>query len=879
MNQKLDIKVTELKCNLLVNPLGVETPKPKLSWVIETDGYGVFQTSYRIIVVSSLALLNEGKGDIWDTGEVESDQSIHIVYNGTDLTSAKRCWWKVWVKCNHNDGVWSEPSFWEMGLIDKSDWKAKWIAGSSKEEHSPYIRKSFEISKSIKSARAYVCGIGYHEFYINGDKVGDAVLEPAFTQYDKRVLYVTHDITQQLSIGTNSIGIILGNGWYNSFPECVWFFKYAPWRHIPKLLVQINIEFEDGDKTEIISDNTWTAEDSPIFFNAVRNGEFYDSRLEKDGWSTPEYDDSNWRRANITKAPGGILTSQQMPPIKVMKEIKPISLKEIEPNVWVYDFGQNMAGWVKLKITGEAGTEIVLKYSERVNEQGDIDVAEIERYVKTGEFQTDKYILSGKGEECWQPRFTYHGFRYVKVIGFPGLPTLDSLTACFVHTALEKRGNFECSNELLNKIQTATIWSSLSNYHGFPTDCPQREKNGWTGDALLSAEQLLLNFDPATAYRKWMQDFRDVQRSSGQLPGIVPTGGWGFNWGSGPAWDSAFILIPWYVYEYTGDMSLLEDNYDNMKSYVEYMRTMSVDNIVSFGLGDWLPPQGNKNIKCPTPVTDTAYYYVDTLIVSKVAELLGLSDDIKEYGELADNIKKAFRERFVDINNSTIAGDCQTSLACGIYQGLIEQEELPSFVSRMVEEVEKADNHIDCGILGTKYIMHALTNNGRADKAYAMATQTTFPGWGYWIQNGATTLYEDWEGVSSLNHHMFGDISAWFYKGLAGINQDTNSIGFKNIIINPNIVGDLKWVRASYQSPYGLIKVSWEKEDDNQLKLNVSIPVNCTAEINVLSNNPDGIKENGQLILDNRYIDVKASSEKIVKLKIASGKYSFVILV
>jgi alpha-L-rhamnosidase len=472
-----------------------------------------------------------------------------------------------------------------------------------------------------------------------------------------------------------------------------------------------------------------------------------------------------------------------------------------------------------------------LKYSEKIHEDGSIDTSNIDTYVKSGEFQTDKYILKGDGMETWEPRFTYHGFQYVQIAGFPGTPSLDSLCGRVVHTALEKRGSFKCSNELLNSIQECSLRSTLYNYHGVPTDCPHREKNGWTGDAALSAEQVLLNFNPVSAYEKWLKDIRDVQRGSGQLPGIVPTGGWGFNWGSGPAWDSVLILIPWYIYLYCGDQSVLEDLYENMKKYVEFMTSMAEDGICNFGLGDWCPPVGGPEaFKSPTAVTDTAYYYLDTMILAETASLLGRKEDHSSFAALAASIRKAFRKEFLDTETGLVKGNCQTSTSCALYQGMINPEEQSRVLEKLVEQIEAANRHIDCGILGAKYVMHVITDLGRADLAYAMATQTDFPGWGHWIAQGATTLWETWAGDSSLNHHMFSDISAWFYKGLAGINPDTREPGFKHILLKPNPVEGLGWVNASHESAYGMIVCNWKVEKD-EFSIHVEVPVNCHATL------------------------------------------------
>ncbi|MGB4183998.1 MAG: glycoside hydrolase family 78 protein [Caldicoprobacterales bacterium] len=879
--------IKNLTCNYLKDPLGVETPKPRLSWMLCSDGRDEYQIAYRIIVASNMENLDNDNGDLWDSGKVESDQSILIPYDGMHLSSGQECYWKVCVwDQDGNQSPWSQPGYWGMGLLRDRDWQGKWIAlhpypvnmvGVKDEWPAPMLRRSFALDKAIKKARVYISGLGYYELYINGEKVGDQVLAPGFTRYDKTVLYQTFDVTHAVQKGENAVGVILGNGWYNCSTQEVWLFKQAPWRSHPKLLFQMHIEYEDGGQQVIVSDTNWLGTTGPIVYDSLRNGETYDARLEIEGWTEPGFNDQDWERVKITRPPGGILKSQQMTPIRVTQTITPISVKEVKPGVWVYDLGQNISGWAKIRVSGDAGSEIVLRYSENLGEDGDIDTSNIDIFVKSGEFQTDRYILKGQGIEEWEPRFTYHGFRYVQMTGFKGVPTLDNLQGRVVHTDFETRGEFQCSNELFNTIQKCSRWSTLTNYHGMPTDCPHREKNGWTGDAALSGEQTILNFHPATAYTKWLKDFIDVQRPNGQLPGIVPTGGWGYNWGSGPAWDSAIILLPWYMYIYYGDTSILEDMYQSMKKYVDYVTTyMANDHIVEFGLGDWCPPraEGYSHNSCPTVITDTAYYYIDTYILSKAAALLNKEEDAKFYDKLARDIRQAFREKFVDIDAGEVMGNSQTAFACVLYQGIVDGDEASGILKSLEEEIKRYDYHLDCGILGTKYIMHALTEYGRVDLAYAMANQTTYPSWGYWIAQGATTLWEDWEGNSSRNHHMYGDISAWFYKGLAGINPDPEKPGFKHIIIKPNPVGDLKWVKAWHQSMYGKILSHWSLDND-EFSLKVNIPVNTTATVYLPAKDKDDIRINGQDINEAHGIKIIDSKDHRVVISIGSGEYNF----
>jgi len=835
------MRVTELTCNYSVNPLGVETPEPRLAWRIDSPARGVRQAAYRVLVASTPEQLAGNGSDLWDSGVVASAQSVQLRYAGKSLRSRQRCHWKVWVATvdatRQTNEAWSEPAVWEMGLRQERDWTAKWIAGKKSHpaettvEPAPLLRRVFRVAKPVASARLYIIGLGYYEAYFNGTKAGDEVLAPSVTCYDKSVHYQTLDVTSLIRKGGNALGVVLGNGWYNASTAFVCNYSEAAWRDQAKLLAQLEIRYQDGSMQTIASDRSWRVGTGPIVFDALRNGEFYDARLEREGWAAPGFDDSAWTTAVIVPGPGGRLRSQQHPPIRVTQTLRPAAVQEVKPGIWVYDLGQNISGWGRLKVSGPAGTEVTLRYAEKLTVEGDLDQSNINMFIKTGECQMDQYILKGHGMEVWEPRFTYHGFQYIQVTGFPGTPTLDNLEGRVLHTDLATRGEFSCSHELLNKIQTCARWSTLGNYHGFPTDCPQREKNGWTGDASISAEQVLLNFDPRSAYHKWLGDLRDAQRPSGQLPGIVPTGGWGYNWGSGPAWDSASILIPWYLYLYEGDTAILETHYESMKRYLDYMLTMTTDYTVDYGLGDWAAPNvESEKPGCPNAVTDTAYFFVHADVLRQTAELLGKKADARRFAALAGKVRQAFRKHFISFKKASVTGGNQTAVACALYQGLLDAPEKPAFLATLAQHVEERRRHIDCGILGAKYVLHALTDLGRVDLAFAIATQEDFPGWGHWIRQGATTLWEGWDGSGSRNHHMFSDISAWFYKGLAGIHPDPAQPGFKHAIIRPNPVEGLYWVKAWHESLYGRIEVAWRRSSW-QFALDVTIPANSTATV------------------------------------------------
>ncbi len=761
-------------------------------------------------------------------------------------------------------------------------WKANWISypyehfDMSKAVPAPFFRKSFSLSERVKQAYIRICGLGFFELHVNGKRVGDEVLNPPFTKYDTTVLYSTFDVKDMLVTGENTIGVILGNGRYNIFSKNAWDYEKAPWRHHPKFILELHIITENDENLLIKSDSSWKASFGPIISDSLYGGEVYDARLEMPGWDRPGFDDSRWRQASICRGPGGILKPMELEPCRVIKRIKPKAFWEIRSGVWVYDMGINMSGWAALKVKGDRGTAVTMRFAEKLTSEGDIDQSNINMFADPDEFQKDIYILKGEGEEVWEPRFTYHGFQFIQLSGYPGTPDENSIEGCMVYTDLKDRGSFECSNELLNKIQKAARLSTLGNYHGIPTDCPHREKNGWTGDAVLSAEQVLLNFEPSKAYRKFLQDMIDCQRPDGQLPGIVPTGGWGYNWGSGPAWDCAIVMIPWYIYLYRGDRSILLEMYEYMKKYVDFMSSMSDEYIVDFGLGDWNPPKGGPTgHKCPSKVTDTAIYYMNCKILADTAKILGYEEDAIYYNEKKNNIFNAFNREFVNSETGEVTGNCQTSYACALYFGLVEGEVRQKVISNLVKEIERCKYHIDCGILGSKYILQVLTDIERADLAYAIASQRTFPGWGYWIEHGATTLWETWNGDSSRNHHMFSDISAWFYKCLAGINPDPEEPGFRHIIIKPHPVDGLEWVKACHESCYGMIECSWNKAGKEKLTLRVRVPENSYATVYVPGVCKRATDENGKPLSADGKLNVECEKRKYTVYEVKPGTYEF----
>ncbi len=870
------MRPVNLKCEYLVNPIGIDALPPRLSWQLASEERDQRQSAYQILVASTEERLRRNRGDLWDSGRVSSGAQLHIEYAGKPLRSGQSCYWKVRVWDQEGRrSQFSAPAHWEMGLLSPQDWHGKWIARTTEKEYqpAPHFRRTFTVNGRVRRARVYLCGLGYQELSLNGQKAGDHALDPGYTRFDRRVLYVTHDVTALLREGENAIGVMLGTGWFNVHTQAVWQFHKAPWRDAPRLLLELRIEYADGREDRVVSDERWKTSTGPILFDSIYGGETYDARLEKPGWDTVRFSDSDWQTAQVVEAPKGRLVAQAMPPIKITQTLEPANVTAPKPGMQVFDFGQNMAGHTRLKVRGPAGTRLILRYGERLHPDGTLDASHIAQHLlKTDppqRFQTDEYILKGGAEEVWEPRFVYHGFQYVEVSGLTPEVSLK-LEARVKHTAVERRGTFECSNPLLNRIQRNALWSYVSNLHSIPTDCPHREKNGWTGDAHLAAEMGLFNFDPAAVYTKWVNDLGDEQRESGELPGIVPTGGWGYAWGNGPAWDSAFILIPWYLYEYCGDIRILKTHYTGMRRYVDYLTRRAENGIVRIGLGDWLPFE----TETPVEVTSTGYYYLDALIVSRAARLLGNEEDARRYAALASEIRKAFLDRFVDSQTGQVSNGSQTALSCALHHpDLLTNEQKAAVLKRLLANIEARQGHIDTGILGAKYLLNALREQGESEVAYQIVNKKTLPGWGWWIAQGATTLWESWRGTDSLNHIMFGDVSAWFYKTLAGILP--TAPGFEKIEIKPQIVGDLTYARAECDTVRGRIVSDWRIENGD-LRLKIQVPANVTATLYLPAEGLSNITEGGKTMDRVKGVRYLRQERGCAVFAVGSGSYSFV---
>ncbi|MDO5552456.1 MAG: family 78 glycoside hydrolase catalytic domain [Planctomycetia bacterium] len=1099
----------DLTVETMPNPVGLDEPAPRLAWksqAVSENSWNHKQTAYQVLVASSWQKLASDEGDLWDSGKIDSEDSINIAYAGMPLGSSRQYWWKVrvWDE-NGKDSAWSDPGHWITGIMTADDWHAKWIAqpeeyradydltnarwisldngekdafvvrreftidqsqevfdnkdlfgvlryagnkrfelfvnghkvgfsigmvfnpnqlraldiseylvpgnnvvaaavtndgedpsgflanvelhlldksGNEESEQdtrrgtplpafftlntdeswsvapegktnwntlgdqesawaaasvlfaaddgpwgkvrrhtesvTPRFQKKFTLTKDVLSATLNITGVGYYEASLNGHKIGDKVLDPAPSKFNKTVYYSTYDLSEEMIAGMGQeqeLDVLVGHGWYDMRTIATWNYDASDWRSFPRMIAQLDVVYEDGTAESIISDESWTFATSSLVYDCIRQGCIIDACAASEKKILGQ--------AVCVDGPGGKLTASSFPASKITEEFQPKSISEPEPGVYVVDLGRNIAGWCRIAINGaHKGDAVRFQYSERVLDNGRLDAYTLAHHFMAGSmsnligqrgfFQTDFYRCCGEDGEVFEPKFVYHGFQFVEIIGLREAPKLEDITACIVHTDFQKAGSFSCSNELMNKIQAATLLSYRGNYvNSYPTDCPHREKNGWTGDANLAVEQAVYNWENTAAYEKWIQDLRDEQQEDGNLAAIVPTGGWGYAWGNGPAWDSALVTIPWTLYLYRGDLRILEKNYEAMKKYVDYMTTRATDSLVSHGLGDWVPAK----TETPVVVTSTGYYYIDTLIVAQTAKLLGLEDDARTYFELAMQIRSSFLKSQIK-EDGTCSNGSQTAQSTALHQGfasVLDSAEQQKIFDKLVAAIDSADKHLDFGIFGSKYVYRTLSDFGRTDLALTMILQPKRPCMASWINHGEGTLWEDWGDGASRNHIMFGDVSAWFYQSLGGIRVAGSSLaavadpavvqthsghqeqlpaevvattftdhskGFKNFVIapqcrksdvSPDGFAPITWVSAEVESPYGPVKSAWKWNDGmTELTLNVTVPVGTTASVILpfKSGSVSCVKGNPQL---------GGEGERGTMYLAGSGNYEFIV--
>lgn len=799
---------TGLRCEYLTDPMGMDVAAPRFYWILEHTERGQRQTAYQVLVSRQPAVT---AGDEWDSGKTASPDSAHVAYAGRPLQSGVTYYWKVrYWDSEDAPSPYSRVARFDTGLLNAADWKAKWIGGANQ------LRKEFRLPARPVRARAYVTGLGYYELRVNGHKAGRNVLDPGWTKFDKRVFYSTYDVTSLLRSGDNAVGLMLGEGWWQEKPRAG--------------ILQLNIELPGGQKVEVVTDQSWKAAAGPILSDSIYNGETYDARKETPGWDQPGFDAAAWKSATLREPPKGVLSAQMLPPVQVIQDIPALVMTSPRPGTYVYDMGQNFSGWMRLRVKGPRGTAVRLRHSELLYDDGTLNVENL-RAARA----TDVYILRGGEEEVWEPRFTWHGFRYVELTGYPGTPTLDTLTGRVVHTAVKPAGGFACSKPILNQVQRLIQWGIKTNLFSVPTDCTQRdERMGWMADAHLYGETAMLNFDMAAFYTSFLRNIHDNQDADGSVPDTVPRARFAVG-PADPSWGSAYPLFVLYAWQQYGDRRILEQHYEGIKAWAGFLRSKSEDGVVNFvKYGDWVPAGS----KTPGNLVSSFYYHWSVRIVAQVAEILGKKEDAEAYHKLAQEIAAAFHRKFYDKETGVYGNGSQTSNILPLFGGIAPKETAGKTLSNLRNHiVYETDSHLTTGIIGTKYLLPLLTERGAVDLAYDLAVQTSYPSWGFMVQNGATTLWELWQNktgpsMNSHNHPMFGSVGAWYLNTLAGINFVEKEPGYRRVLIRPQPARDLKWASGSVDTVRGRVACSWSRTPDS-LQMDVVIPVGSTAEVHV----------------------------------------------
>lgn len=893
------LTVTGAKCDQRSCPLGVDVPQPTLAWTLASPRRGDRQTAYQILAASDPVLLAGGQADLWDSGKVVSDRSLGIAYGGKPLASGQQVWWqvRVWDR-DDQSGPYGKPQWWEMGLLEPAAWLGKWLGDGrplpSKDEDcyapapAPLLRKGFKLTRPIQRARIYVSALGYHELRLNGSKVGDGLLDPGWTSYDQRVPYVTHDVTTLLHQGDNALGVMLGNGWFNPLPLRLWGHLNLR-EHLaggrPRVIVQLHIECADGSRVQVVTDESWRTADGPITNNNVYLGEVYDARKEVAGWDAPGFDDHTWRAAAVESAPRGALRAQAEPPIRITEELPALTVAEPGPGVFVYDFGQNFTGLARLRLRVPAGTKIVMRYGELLHPDGSLNpMTSVCGQIKSkGDqsvggpgapkvaWQSDTYIAKGGGVESYTPRFTFHGFRYLELSGLPAAPPPTALTGLRIHSAVADAGSFTCSNERFNRIQQMCRRTFVSNLIGVQSDCPHRERFGYGGDIVATSEALLYNFDMATFYRKTVRDWADSARPDGMLTDTAPFVGIDY---CGIGWAMAHPLLLEQLYRYHGDRRLMEEQYETARRWLLLVAGRNPQGIVQDGLGDH-----ESLVPKVQPPLVTALYFQSATLLAGMARTLGRDDDATRFSELAGQIRLAYQREFLDPKTGVAGPGTQTSQAFALYSGLVPAALRPLALAQLVEDIRgKHKGHLTTGIFGTKFMLETLSNEGQAALAFDIANQPDFPGWGWMLENGATTLWEHWAGSDntfSNNHPMFGSISQWFFNCPGGIRPAADAVGFDKILIAPQPVGDLQWVNATYQSARGPVTCEWKKTG-GQFELHVAVPVGATASVAVPAKDAAGVTEGGKPAGAAEGVKFLHMDRGAAVFAVAAGTYDFV---
>lgn len=901
--------VSELRCEQSQRPLAVDPAGPRLSWQLNADRRGCLQSAYRILVADSPVALADDNGNVWDSGKVFSDRSVLVPYGGPALQPGKAYCWKVqaW-DADGNLSPWSLPASFGTGLMSMQDWNgAKWIAmepdvdslkciegntGKWKDGGPvfdkpvapyklPQLRREFTATKPVKRAMAYICGLGQFEMFLNGEKVGDHFLDPAWTKFDKEAQYVAFDITGELRDGKNAVGVMLGNGYYHT-PHGRYLkllFSYGA----PKMICKLQIEYADGTAQTVVSDDKWRASESPVTFSSIYGGEDYDASAVQPGWAEPGFDDRKWKKAVLTQGAGVKLIPQISEPLKVMERIPTVRRFRAANGNWVYDLGQNASGIVQLTVRAVTPQSIKLIPGELINDDSTVNQR------ASGAPFYHVYTARGDGSsETWHPQFTYYGFRYVEVEGAvpagesnPGaLPEVIDITGLHTRNSAAQVGTFACSDPLFNKIHTLIDWAVRSNMASVLTDCPHREKLGWLEVTHLMGGSIQYRYDISRLYAKQVNDMRTAQHANGMVPTIAPQYvTFSPDFIDTPEWGSAFVIIPWNLYEWYGDLAPLRDNYERMKRYVDYLGSRADNHIVAYGLGDWYdigPDRPGYAQLTSNGVTATAIYYQDVKILERAARLLGKEADVRKYAALASDIKRAFNEKFFDKKTLKYDRDSQTANSIALHMDLVEPQYKAVVRQNLIDDIRRRGNALTAGDVGYRYVLRALEENDASEVIYDMNSRYDVPGYGYQLAHGATCLTESWQAYREVsnNHCMLGHLMEWLYSGLGGIRQSPGSAGYKEIVIRPQVVGDIHSAAVSFRSPYGLIRSEWS-DSPQQYRQRVEIPANTTALVYLPAVDPAAVSENGVPLGEVPGLSVRERGKDYLAVAVGSGIYDF----
>jgi alpha-L-rhamnosidase len=884
------LSLARLRTEYQVDPVGIDVRAPRFSWELKSPARGTVQSAYRVQVAEGAPAF-DASHLLWDTGKVTSDASIQNAYAGKPLRSGGRYWWRLqaWDGKGSASG-WSEPASFEMGLLQPSDWKASWIRPAWEEDTTKSVppamlRSTFRVDGKVRSARAYVSALGLYEAHLNGRRVGDQVLAPGWTSYDHQVQYQTYDVTDLLRQGENAVGALLGDGWYRGW--LAWDGNRNTWGSRTALLMQLRITYDDGHEQVVGTDGGWKATTGPIRMSDIYMGETYDARMEKPGWSAPGYDADGWQPVTVVEHSKETLVAPAGPPVRRVQEIRPVKILRTPAGETVFDLGQNMVGWVRLKVSGPAGTKVVLRHAEVLDSAGNFYTANL-RAAK----QRIEYTLKGGGEEVYEPHFTFQGFRYVAVEGYPGTPTLDAVTGVVVHSDMERTGSFESSNPMLDQLQHNIVWGQKGNFVDVPTDCPQRdERLGWTGDAQVFSRTASFNFDAAGFYTKWLRDVAFDQRADGAVPHVIPNAlRKDPNAAGSTGWADVSVIIPWNLYLVYGDRRLLERQYPSMKAWVEYMRKQAGDDHLwtnGTHFGDWLAFATTRS-DYPGATTDkdliaTAFFAHSTDLLAKAATVLGKPEEAAGYRALAGQIRQAFLKEYVS-PNGRLTSNTQTAYALALQFGLLPESMRAEAGDRLARDVESF-GHLTTGFLGTPYLEHVLSGTGHLDDAYLLLMRKEYPSWLYPITRGATTIWERWDGIkpdgsfqdpgmNSFNHYAYGAIGDWMYRVVAGLELDPSEPAYHHLLIQPHPGGGLTRARAELHTMYGPAASGWSLEN-GALTVSVTVPANAHATVRLPGAALARVTEGGRPLSGAAGVTGSEQQGGDVVVEVASGEYSF----